>query len=219
LDSTSVALSLGGAVSHPISLYPSPSTSLSLSASPLKRDTVLNMNTQKFRCFQALFHCKRFLHVEERLAKLGYILPPAPKPAANYTPLVRTGNLLYLAGHIPINAQGSLVVGRLGENMSLEEGKEAAKLAGLGMISTLKSNLGDLDKVRRIVKVQGFVNSVSNFTSHHLVMNGCSDLLGEVFGDPIGVHARSALGTGTLPLGIPVEVEAIVEIRGEKETN
>ena len=156
--------------------------------------------------------CKRFIHVEERLAKLGHTLPTPPKPAANYIPCVRTGNLLYLAGHLPFNAQGSLVVGRLGENKSLEEGREAAKLAALGIISTLKSNLGDLDKVRRIVKIQGFVNSTGDFTSHHLVINGCSDLLGEVFGDPVGVHARSAIGTGILPLGVPVEIEAIVEV-------
>lgn len=119
--------------------------------------------------------------------------------------------MLYLAGHIPLDENGTLVVGRLGENISLEEGKLAAKLVGLGLISTLKNNLGDLDKVKKIVKITGFVNSTSDFSSHHLVMNGCSDLMGEVFQEA-GVHSRSAIGTGVLPLGIPIEIEAIVEL-------
>jgi enamine deaminase RidA (YjgF/YER057c/UK114 family) len=126
---------------------------------------------------------------------------------------VQSGNQLFIAGHLPIPADGKpMLVGRLGENMTVEQGQEAARLAGLQILATLKSALGDLDRVKRVVKLVGFVNSTNDFHQQAMVMNGCSDLMGAVFGVEIGRHARSALGTNVLPFGVPVEIEAVVEI-------
>jgi len=148
---------------------------------------------------------------EERLSQLGLTLPAVPAPAANYVNAVRTGNLLYLAGKGPIKPDGKFVTGKLGEDLSIEQGYEAARLTALAQLSVLKSELGDLSKVKRIVKVNGMVNCTPYFIDQPKVMNGYSDLMVEVFGEK-GKHARSAVGMCSLPFNIAVEVEMIVEV-------
>ncbi len=157
---------------------------------------------------------KRFVHVEAKIAKLGYALPAAPSaPKGSYMNYVRNGNTVYLSGHLPIPADGGpMVIGRLGENMDIKQGQDAAKLAGLQLLASIKAACGDLDKVKKVLKLTGFVNSSGDFTNQPQVMNGCSDLFGEVFGFEIGRHARSAVGVNVLPLGVAVEIEAIVEV-------
>lgn len=156
---------------------------------------------------------RRGVHIEARVAQLGYTLPKdPPAPKGNYMGYTKRGNMIYLAGHLPQQHDGTLILGRLGENVSIEQGQHAARVATLNMLATLKSAIGDLDKIRKIVKVTGFVNSTSDFTSQPAVLNGCSDLFGEIFGVEIGRHSRSALGVNTLPLGVAVEIEAIVEV-------
>lgn len=152
------------------------------------------------------------MKTEARLDELGIELPSPQAPAANYVPAVRTGNLLYLAGVGPAKrADGSALIGKVGAELTLEEGYEAARLVCLNIISRLKAELGDLDRVVRVVKLLGMVNAAGDFGEHPAVINGCSDLLVEVFGER-GRHARSAVGMQSLPFGIPVEIEAIVEI-------
>lgn len=154
------------------------------------------------------------MKTEARLDELGIELPSPQAPAANYVPAVRTGNLLYLAGVGPAKkADGSSPIGKVGAELTLEEGYEAARLVCLNIISRLKAELGDLDRVVRVVKILGMVNATEDFGEHPAVINGCSDLLVEVFGER-GKHARSAVGMQSLPFGIPVEIEAIVEISG-----
>lgn len=149
--------------------------------------------------------------VEGRLAELGLAVPHAAAPAANYVPFMRTGNLLFTAGQLPLR-DGSLVAcGLLGRELSTETGREAARWCALNVIAQARAALGGLEKVRRIVKITVFVASTPDFTEHHLVANGASDLLAAAFGDA-GRHARSAVGTAALPLGAPVEVEAILEV-------
>lgn len=148
--------------------------------------------------------------VEKRLEQLGITLPPVGPPQGNYVHAVPTGNLLFLAGKGPRHPDGSTPTGRVGDDLSVEEGYAAARSAGLMLIAVLKQELGDLDRVRRIVKVLGMVSAAPDFLSHPKVINGCSDLFVEVFGDR-GRHARSAVGMGSLPGGIPVEIEAVVE--------
>jgi enamine deaminase RidA (YjgF/YER057c/UK114 family) len=158
---------------------------------------------------------KRYVHIEERIKQLGYLMPPSPpEPKGNYMTFVKAGNMLHIAGHLPIPVDGRpMIVGRLGENMTVEQGQEAARLAGLQMLATVKGAIGDLDKVKRIIKLVGFVNSTNDFHKQAMVMNGCSDLMGEVFGVEIGRHARSALGSNVLPFGVPVEIEGIIEFK------
>ena len=152
------------------------------------------------------------MKTEARLEELGIELPAPQAPAANYVPAVRTGNLLYLAGVGPAKrADGSILMGKVGAELTLEEGYEAARLVCFNIISRLKAELGDLDRVVRVVKLLGMVNATEDFGEHPAVINGCSDLLVEVFGER-GKHARSAVGMQSLPFGIPVEIEAIVEI-------
>ena len=144
---------------------------------------------------------------------MGLKLPAAPAlPKGSYMNYVRNGNTVYLSGHLPIPAEGNMVVGRLGENMTVEEGQEAARLAGLQLLASVRAACGDLDKVKRIMKLTGFINSTTSFTSQPMVMNGCSDMFGEIFGFDIGRHARSAVGVNVLPLGVAVEIEAIIEV-------
>ena len=152
--------------------------------------------------------------VEGRLKQLGISLPEAPKPVANYVQAVRVGNLVFLAGAGPRKPDGSYMSGRVGADLSLEQGYQAARQAGITLLSVLKAELGDLDKVKRIVKVLGMVNADLSFTQHPKVINGFSDLMVEVFGDR-GKHARSAVGMGSLPFGIPVEIEMVVEVADE----
>ena len=149
---------------------------------------------------------------EQRLQELGITLPAAPSPIANYVPAVRTGDLLYLSGNGPAKGpDGQVRLGKLGKDMTTEEGYESARLVGVNIISRLKAELGDLQKVARIVKVLSMVNSTPDFTDQPAVINGFSDLMVEVFGEA-GRHARSAVGMASLPMGIPVEIEMIVEV-------
>lgn len=146
------------------------------------------------------------------LSRENLALPPAPQPKGLYRPLVRLGNLVYTAGHLPIEPSGELVLGRLGDTVALEGGRRAALLAGLGMLASLRGELRSLDRVRRLVKVFGLVHCTDDFTEHPAVLNGFSELMAEVFGPDAGVGARSAVGTNSLPLGATVEIEAIFEV-------
>ena len=148
---------------------------------------------------------------EQKLEELGILLSIPSSPVANYVNTVRTGNLIYISGKGPLKSDGSYVLGKLGENLTLEQGYEAARLTAINLISTLKASIGDLSKVKRIVRVTGMVNAASDFTDHPKVMNGCSDLLVEVFGEN-GKHTRVAVGMNSLPLNIAVEIDMIVEI-------
>ena len=149
---------------------------------------------------------------EARLKELGLTLPIMPQALASYVPWVRSGNLLFLAGHVPFKeGMKELHVGKVGLAFSTEEAAEIAKFVGLELIATLKTAVGELDKVRRIVKVVGFVNCPAEFTQQPEVLNGCSELLGAVFGER-GIHARSAVGTNSLPRNVPVEIELIAEV-------
>ena len=150
------------------------------------------------------------MHPEEKLAQLGITLPAAASPAAVYVPFVQSGNLLFLSGHIPMR-DGAVVTGQLGRNMQTAEAKQVARAVSIDLLGTLKAAVGDLGRIQRIVKVMGLVNSTPDFTEQHLVINGCSELFGEVFGDK-GVHARSAFGVAQIPLGACVEIELIAEI-------
>lgn len=149
--------------------------------------------------------------VDQRLSTLGIVLPDPPRPVANYVGAVRTGNLVFLAGAGPMRADGSYVAGRLGEDIPLEAGFEAARLAGVSLLAALKAEIGDLDRVTRIVKVFGMVNSTPDFTDHSRVINGFSDLMVEVFCDR-GRHARAVAGVAALPLNFAVEIEMVVEV-------
>lgn len=152
------------------------------------------------------------MSAEERIRSLGLTLPAAPSPMANYLGAVRAGSLLFVSGHGPRAADGSNpYIGKVGSDLSLEQGYEAARLVCLNCLGTIKAHLGDLDKVKRVVKLLGFVNSAPGFEQQPKVINGASDLLVEIFGDR-GRHARSAVGMAELPAGIAVEIEMIVEV-------
>ena len=153
------------------------------------------------------------MSIDQRLAELGLMLPQPAAPVASYVPAVLSGNLLYLSGQISFAEDGSLITGRLGEDMDLEAGQAAARQCGLMVLAQVKAALGSLDRVARIVKLGVFVNSAADFTDQPKVANGASDLMQQVFGEA-GRHARSAVGVPTLPLGVAVEVDAIVEVRG-----
>ena len=155
------------------------------------------------------------MSADERLANLGVELPPAPKPMGVYKPIVICGNMAYLSGHGPLKADKSLITGRLGLDMDVEAGYEAARTTGLAMLATLQAELGSLNRVKRLVKLLGLVRSTDSFGEQPAVINGCSELFREVFGEDAGVAARSALGTNALPGGIAVEIEAIFEISEE----
>ncbi len=148
---------------------------------------------------------------EEQLKALGLTLPPASAPVANYVPAVRTGSLVFLSGQIPRGADGKVITGKVGRDATEKDANAAARQTALALLAALKLEIGDLSKVKRIVRVGGFVNATEDFKGHSQVINGCSDLLVAVFGDR-GRHARAALGMGSLPLGAVVEVEMIVEI-------
>ena len=153
------------------------------------------------------------MKTEQRLKELGIELTKPTSPMANYVNAVRTGNLLYLAGKGPGLPGKPLPVGKVGRDFTIEQGYGFARETGLSLIAVMKAELGDLDRVRRIVKVLGMVNATPEFGNQPEVINGCSDLFVEVFGDR-GRHARSAVGMGSLPRGIPVEIEVIVEVEG-----
>jgi enamine deaminase RidA (YjgF/YER057c/UK114 family) len=148
---------------------------------------------------------------EQRLRELGITLPPPPKPVGNYVPFTKMGTLVFLSGQGPRRGDGSLVAGKLGKDVSVEEAYQHARTVGLQLLAVMRLAAGSLDNVRRVGKVLGMVNAVPDFTDHPKVINGCSDLFVEVLGD-IGRHARSAVGMGSLPGQIPVEIECIVEV-------
>ncbi|MEZ5852819.1 MAG: RidA family protein [Hyphomicrobiaceae bacterium] len=149
--------------------------------------------------------------IEKRLQDLGITLPPAPAPVANYVPTVEAGGLLFVSGQISRKADGSVVTGKLGEALDVEQGREAARICALSILAQAKAALGSLDRIERIVKLTGFVNSTPAFLNHPLVVNGASDVLVEVLGDK-GRHTRSAVGVAALPMDSAVEVEAIIAI-------
>ncbi len=151
------------------------------------------------------------METETKLSQMGLKLPAAGSPVANYVPAVRSGNLVFLSGHGPVLDDGSLITGKVGADLTLDEGYNAARQVALILLASLKSEIGDLDKVRRVVKLLGMVNSTPNFTDQPRVINGASDLLVELFGEK-GRHARSAVGMNALPMNIAVEIEMIVEI-------
>jgi enamine deaminase RidA (YjgF/YER057c/UK114 family) len=148
---------------------------------------------------------------EERLQELGVDLPAPAAPVAAYVPCVRTGNLVYVSGQVPSVDGKPTHLGHLGDDVDLEAGRAAARTCAVNVLAALKAELGELSRVRRVVKVTGFVASTPGFTDHPKVVNAASELFGEVFGDA-GRHARAAVGVAALPLGVPVEVEAIVEV-------
>ena len=150
------------------------------------------------------------MSVYDKLAELQIQLPPVAVPAAAYVPYVQTGNLLFLSGHIA-KKDGKPWVGQLGRTMQTAEGKEAARAVAIDLLGTLHAAVGDLNKIQRIVKVMSLVNSTSEFVEHHLVTNGCSELIGQIFGNK-GAHARSAFGVAQLPMGACVEIELIAEL-------
>ena len=149
---------------------------------------------------------------EKRIQELHLTLPPAPIPVAVYKTAVKVGNMLYVSGHGPLKADKSLILGRVGQDMTLEQGKDAARQVGLAVLSTIRDVLGSLDKVKRIVKTLGWVNCTIEFTDQPKVINGFSELMKDVFGDEAGIGARSAVSAHTLPGGIAVEVECIFEV-------
>lgn len=152
------------------------------------------------------------MNAETRLAQLKLELPPAPKPVAVYRPLVICGNLAYVSGHGPLKPDKTMITGRVGDDLNLEQGKAAARQVGLTILATLRNELGSLDRVKRLVKVLGMVNCTSDFKDHPQVINGCSELFAEIFGKENGIGARSAVGMGSLPGNIAVEIEAVFEI-------
>ena len=156
----------------------------------------------------------RQVHTERRLEELGITLPSMPRPLASYTTCVISGNHIFTAGHIPFtpDMQSLVKPGKVGKDYTTEEGNAMARFIGLELISTIKFAVGDLDRVKRIVKVVGFVNCPDDFGEQPEVLNGCSNLMAEVFGEERGTHARSAVGTNSLPRQMPVEIEMIVEI-------
>ena len=155
----------------------------------------------------------RGIHIEKKLETLKLKMPAPAVPKGNFVNYVLLNeNTVFLSGHLPQPADGSMLVGKVGKDLSTEEAYEAAKLCGLNLCATLKHNLGDLDRVKRIVKLTGFVNCIDGYGQQPSVINGCSDLMVEIFGPVKGAHARSAVGTNALPLGVPVEIEAIIEI-------
>lgn len=152
------------------------------------------------------------MSAEQNFASLGFTLPPAPSPLGVYTPFLITGNYLYVSGHGPVRDDRSLIIGRIGKDMDEDQGKLAAQQVGLAILSTIKKNLGSLDKVKRVIKVLGMVNCVPEFERHPYIINGCSELFANVWGKENGIGVRSAVGFGSLPDNIPVEIEAMFEL-------
>jgi enamine deaminase RidA (YjgF/YER057c/UK114 family) len=153
---------------------------------------------------------------ESRIKELGLELPPAPKPMGVYKPVLVIGNFLYVSGQGPLKSDGTLIKGKLGKELGLDEGKLAARQVGLTMLSTIKAQIGDLKKIKRLVKTLGMVNSTPDFEQHPAVINGFSELMAEIFGEDNGVGVRSAVGM-ILPANIAVEIEAMFELNGRTD--
>ena len=146
---------------------------------------------------------------------LNLDLPPAPEPKGVYTPLLQDGRHIYVSGHLPVNTDGTLHRGKIGQDIDLEAGKLAARQVGLTILATLIANLGSLNRIKRVIKVFGMVNATTDFDKQPYVINGCSELFVEVFGRENGIAVRSAVGVGSLPENVPVEIEAIFELNEE----
>ena len=149
---------------------------------------------------------------DENFAQTGLNLPPAPSPLGVYKPYLIDGKYLYVSGHGPVNDDKSLIIGRIGDAINMEDGKLAARQVGLTILSTIKTNLGSLNKVKRVIKVLGMVNCTPDFEKHPFIINGCSELFAQVWGAENGIGVRSAVGFGSLPDNIPVEIEALFEL-------
>jgi enamine deaminase RidA (YjgF/YER057c/UK114 family) len=149
---------------------------------------------------------------EARIKELKLQLPPPPKPVAKYKPAVISANLLYVSGHGPLKQDGTMVAGKVGTDLTLEQAKEAARLVGLAILSSARNTLGTLDKIKRLIKTLGMVNGTPDFTKQPMVIDGFSELMAEIFGEDAGVGARSAVGMGSLPGNIPVEIECTFEV-------
>lgn len=149
---------------------------------------------------------------ESNFSKLGLTLPPAPKPLGVYKPCLIDGKHLYLSGHGTVKEDGTLIIGRVGLDMDMAGGKLAARQVGLAMLATIKANLGSLNRVKRVIKVLGMVNCTADFERHPFVINGCSELFAQIWGEENGIGVRSAVGMGSLPDNIPVEIEALFEL-------
>jgi enamine deaminase RidA (YjgF/YER057c/UK114 family) len=149
---------------------------------------------------------------DENFAQTGLNLPPAPSPLGVYKPYLIDGKYLYVSGHGPVQDDKSLIIGRIGVEMDMEQGKLAARQVGLTILSTIKTNLGSLNKVKRVIKVLGMVNCTPDFERHPYIINGCSELFAQVWGTENGIGVRSAVGFGSLPDNIPVEIEALFEL-------
>jgi enamine deaminase RidA (YjgF/YER057c/UK114 family) len=152
------------------------------------------------------------MNSEAMLREMQLELPPPPKPVGVYKPMVILGNLVYVSGHGPLRPDKSLITGRVGDDLDLEAGKKAARQVGLTILATLRSELGNLDRVKRVIKLLGMVNCTPDFREHPQVINGCSELFASIFGTEMGVGARSAVGMSSLPGNIAVEIEAIFEL-------
>ncbi len=155
---------------------------------------------------------KEELNADERFASLGLSLPPAPKPLGVYKPCLQDGKHLYLSGHGPVQSDGKLIIGRIDENMDMEGGKKAAKQVGLTMLATIQTNIGSFNRIKRVIKVLGMVNCTPDFLKHPYIINGCSELFAAIWGEENGIGVRSAVGMGSLPDNIPVEIEALFEL-------
>jgi len=153
---------------------------------------------------------------ESRFSALKLILPPAPAAKGVYTPFLLDGNHIYVSGHLPVNPDGTLQRGKIGKDIDQEAGKLAARQAGLSILATLIANLGTLNRVKRVIKVFGMVNATTDFEKQPYIVNGCSELFADVFGPLNGIGVRSAVGVGSLPENVPVEIEAIFELDDDK---
>ena len=149
---------------------------------------------------------------DQQLLQSGLTLPPAPKPAGVYKPFLQVGNFIYVSGHGSVHSDGTYLKGKVGEVLDADAGKMAAQKTGLSILATLKTNLGSLDKIKRVIKVLGMVNCATNFERHPYVINGCSELFSQIWGSDNGVGVRSAVGMGSLPDNVSVEIEAVFEL-------
>ena len=149
---------------------------------------------------------------EEQFAQLGLSLPPAPAPLGVYKPFLIDGKYLYISGHGPVLNNKTLITGRIGRDMDMDQGKLAARQVGLTILSTIRTHVGDLDSIKRVIKILGMVNCTPEFEKHPYIINGCSELFAEIWGEENGIGVRSAVGFGSLPDNIPVEIEAVFEL-------
>ena len=181
----------------------------------MKPETFIQLRYQHLVCAVCILFCSinsSAQDFEAKIQELGIELPAPGVPVANYVKAVRTGNLVFLAGHGPEKPGGGYVTGKVGKDLSVEEGYEAARFTAMALLSSLKKEIGSLNNVERVVKVKGMVNAIEGFTQQPEVINGCSDMLVEIFGEK-GKHARAAVGMASLPRNIAVEIEMIVEVR------